>query len=427
MNENGNQTTSINTADNSTGWVRRIILAAMAILFGLVVLLLVSFLTEWLGVRAERNDVVALGQIGKSFFFLTILVLNSIIPFIFKILSLGKYDIGNYFSKVRYIFLFNIVIVLIYYFSPIPVTPSTMKAIALISLVISVLSLATSQAAGWIGTGVLVIVCLVYFPRVGQIVENRVRQLNQPKLLRIEPGHIAAGKTRLFLDGKPIVFYLYRQDTNTYELFDSPGMHDIFPQQLQPVTEEMVRSLVENEELLSPRNLDESKDSRAAAKGNDDVSETRHRLRKSRERELQASQPRLLAVGKKRVLTDTDRQEEENFQPPTDKQAEPVVTLTPANRIDAPGKMLLTVDNANCRQLNIYAGGRFIATVAANTRRLIHLERGSFTTKICVWGEMGCGQESHYHWTGDAFTIPVSRNPNCDSQFGVSTYSDIKM
>lgn len=425
MNESGNQT-SIKSTDSSRQWVRRLSLVAKAMLLGLVLLLVASLFLEWLGAKAERNDVVALGQIGKAFLCLAILALNSIIPVGVKILSLGRYDMTSYFNKVRCILLYNIAIVLLYYFSPIPVTISTLKAITVISLAITLLCLTTTYYPQVVAVGSIMLVCLVYFPRVGQILENRVRQANQPKLLKIQPGHIATGKTRLFLDGKPIVYYLYHEDDNTYELFDSPGIHDIFPQQLQPVTEELVRKLVEDEELVSPRNIEGEKTS-AAMKRDEAITEKRRRSGRTRESEESIDLPIIFAAGKKRVIADAERDIDENTELPTNEQRELNIMNTNNNRLSTEGKMLLTVDNQNCRQLNIYAEGRLIATVAANTRRLLHLKRGNFSTRECVWGEMSCGQKSHYHWTGDALTIPVSRNPSCDSQFGKSTYTDINM
>ncbi|MFA4817515.1 MAG: hypothetical protein WC608_02175 [Parcubacteria group bacterium] len=210
---------------------------------------LVSLLLMMTGIALEENNLTALGRIGLVITGVILLMIASLIGFAFA----GK----KYMTFVRSFAIYQLLVTLVLWASPMPITLPILFGLSLAGCLLALINaVGETMLFVKVGTSLIFIGLLAtaYFPSWRDKLYGGIVEMNEPELIKITSGEISNGKIRLFLRGKPAIWY-FVDTKGQYQLFNHDGYHDIFQVRLKPITSEIAAKLMENEKLISPRNF----------------------------------------------------------------------------------------------------------------------------------------------------------------------------
>jgi hypothetical protein len=177
---------------------------------------------------------------------------------------------------IRCFAIYQLFLTLVIWISPMPVSASLLFGLSFASSLLAFANILESNP-GIVRLCTTVIfaglLAATYFPSFRDKFDSQIIGMNEPSLIQVHTGDLKAGKIQFFLKGQPKVWYLTTPE-GTYELFDHAGNHDIYQKELQPITLEIVRKLITDEKLLSPRNLYRSSTATASESVNDNHRQT---------------------------------------------------------------------------------------------------------------------------------------------------------
>jgi len=218
----------------------------------LLVVFIGSLILVAMGTTSEVKILTVIGRLG--------LIFTGVI-FFFVATPIGYVFAGRkYVTFIRSFAVYQLFITLVIWISPMPVSASLLFGLSFAGCLLAFANVLESNPGivriftTLIFAGLL---AATYFPSFRDKFDSHIIGMNEPSLIQIYTGDLKAGKIKLFLNGKPNAWYFITPD-GTYELFDHSGYHDIYQSELKPITPEIAKKVSNEENLLSPRNLQKS-------------------------------------------------------------------------------------------------------------------------------------------------------------------------
>jgi hypothetical protein len=242
---------------------------AKIILRSLVFFFLASLLALGVGIFIEQNDVTVLGRLGIILTMTLLFMFASPIGFALA----GK----KYVAFIRNFAIYQLLITLVLWLSPMPITLEVLFGLSLIGTILAVINAFGKEApikdedVITIGktklrkptvktvTHIIFVLLLItaYFPSLRDKVDFWIIDANEPQLIKVNPGDVSGGKIPFFRRGRSVI-WVHPEDDGTYVLFNHKGSYDLSKDTLQPITDDIAKRLRRNEKLISPRNLNAS-------------------------------------------------------------------------------------------------------------------------------------------------------------------------
>lgn len=215
----------------------------------LLVVFIGSLVLVAMGTTSEVKILTVLGRLG--------LIFTGVI-FFFVATPIGYVFAGRkYVTFIRSFAIYQLFITLVIWITPMPVSASLLFGLSFAGCLLAFANVLESNPGSVrVITTVFFagLLAATYFPSFRDKIDYYIIGMNEPSLIQIYTGDLKAGKIKFFLNGQPKVWYLTTPE-GTYELFDHSGHHDIYQKKLQPITPEIARKLINDENLISPRNL----------------------------------------------------------------------------------------------------------------------------------------------------------------------------